>query len=322
MRESLLFWPVSFKAGVIHILDETKLPAKITYIKVKNTREAVRAIRQMKTRAFGQFLVVLYSFMQVIEQNKGAAAETLLKKIKYAAAALNHSRPTFPFKEVTSIVVHRAEEFARNKQDISPNLRRNIEGHLTGIRFKRLERCCKIAALIKNGDAVLTHCNVSGELAMAAQLCRENKKFVSFYATETRPYLQGARLTAWELKHAGFPITLICDNAVGRLMREGKVDKVIVGSDRSCANGDIANKIGTYQMAVLAREFKVPFYVLSQPSKQTPCGKEIPIEMRSENELLSFNGKRIVPSGTRGLYPAFDVTPAKLITGTVTIDVQ
>lgn len=322
MQESLLFWPVSFKSGIIHILDETSLPRKITYIKVRNVREAVGAIRSMKTRAFGQFLVVLYSFLQVLEQNDRAAAAPLLKKIRQTAAALNHSRPTFPFKEVTSIIVGWAEGFSRAKQDLPQNLRRNIEGYLAGIRFKRLERCRKIADLIRDGEAILTHCNVSGELAMAAQICRNQKKSVSFFATETRPYLQGARLTAWELRRAGFPITLITDNAVARLMQEGQVDKVIVGSDRSCANGDIANKIGTYQMALLAREFKVPFYVLNQPSKKTPCGRDIPIEIRPEKEILFFDGRRIAAKGTRGFYPAFDVTPAGLITGKVSINVQ
>lgn len=322
MQESPLFWPVHFKVGKIFILDETKLPQKIAYIKVNNINQAVAAIRNMKTRAFGQFLVVLYSFLLVLEQNKKAAAATLMAKLQKAAAALNNSRPTFPFKEVTEIVMDWAKDFYQTKKDLSGNLSRNISGFLMSIRGKRLNRCQRIAELIKDGDSILTHCNVSGELAMAAQLCRQQHKKVSFYATETRPYLQGARLTAWELKNAGVSVTLITDNAVARILQEGRVNKVIVGSDRSCANGDIANKIGTYQIALLAKEFKVPFYVLNQPSKKISCGRDIPIEIRDAREILFFNKRRIASRGTGGFYPAFDVTPRRLIKKAISIDVQ
>jgi methylthioribose-1-phosphate isomerase len=322
MKESVLFWPVQFKDGKIFILDETRLPQKTAYIKVTDIKGAVAAIREMKTRAFGQFLVVLYSFLLIIEKNKGASATALMTKLNQAAEALNNSRPTFPFKEVTDIIMGWARQFHRTGQDLPQNLSRNINYFLAGIRAKRLQRCEKIAALIQDGDSILTHCNVSGELVMAAQICRSRHKKVSFFATETRPYLQGARLTTWELKMAGFPVTLITDNAVAKILREKMVDKVIVGSDRSCANGDIANKIGTYQIALLAREFKVPFYVLNQPSQKVACGRDMPIEIRNEKEILFFKKKRIAPLGTAAFYPAFDVTPRELIEGTVSIDVQ
>jgi len=322
IRESPLFWPVHFKSGTIFILDETRLPGKLVYIKVRNIKEAVSAIRDMKTRAFGQFLVVLYSFLMVLEHNKKIPAKSLLVKLQNTATDLNGSRPTFPFKEVTSIVMGWAQDFFQAKNDLPENLSRNIMGFLMNIRGKRLNRCRQIAALIKDKDSILTHCNVSGELAMAAQICRQQHKRIGFFATETRPYLQGARLTTWELRKAGFPVTLVTDNAVGRLLREKMVNKVVVGSDRSCANGDIANKIGTYQIALLAKEFKVPFYVLNQPSKKVACGKKMPIEIRDAREILFFNKKRIAPTGTLGFYPAFDVTPSNLITKTISIDVQ
>ena len=327
MTESPLFWPAHFKNGVLYVLDETLLPAKLHYIKVRNTTEAVRVIRQMKTRAFGQLLVVLNTFLIEITKIEalrkgGASAQVLLKRIKKIAEALNNSRPTFPFSEVTSMVIGWADKAIGDNDDVCAVVARNISGYLHGIRARRLERIRRIASLIKDGDCVLTHCNVSGELAMAAAICQQQKKDVHFFATETRPYLQGAKLTCWELQKVGARVTLVTDSAVGSLLMDGLIDRVIVGSDRSCANGDIANKIGTYQIAVLAQEFGVPFYVLTQPSNRIKKGGDIPIEVRDANELLRFSGKKIVPGPLRGFYPGFDVVPHHLITETIAIKVN
>jgi len=199
---------------------------------------------------------------------------------------------------------------------------KNIFGYLEGIRARRLKRVVEIASLIEDGDSVLTHCNVSGELAMAAYLCRKGKKKVHFFATETRPYMQGSKLTCWELQLMGASVTLIPDNSVASVMADSVVNKVIVGSDRSCANGDFANKIGTYQIAVLAKEFKIPFYVLTQPSNRTKKGEDIPIEIRDAKELLVYSGKRTFPKEVKGFYPGFDVIPNKYITKTVAINVN
>lgn len=155
---------------------------------------------------------------------------------------------------------------------------------------------------------------------MAAAICQQEGKKIHFFATETRPYLQGAKLTAWELKEIGANVTLIADNTVGSVMSNGLVDKVIVGSDRSCANGDFANKIGTYQIAVLAKEFEIPFYVLTQPSTKIKSGADIPVEIRDSRELLSFEGKRFVPRLVKGFYPGFDVVPFEFVTQSVPID--
>ena len=322
MKESPLFWPANIKGHTLFVLDETLLPSKLKYIKVRNTRQAVAVIRQMKTRAFGQLLVVLNTFILVIRNSKGPTQKKLLDLVKTTAKALNASRPTFPFGEVTGMVVGWAEQACAQKKDIRLALEKAISGYLKGIRFRRLDRVSRIAKVIKDGDSVLTHCNVSGELAMAAYMCKAQRKRVKFFATETRPYFQGAKLTCWELKRVGADVTLVADNAVGHLMRERFVNRVIVGSDRSCANGDIANKIGTLQIAVLADEFKIPVYVLTQPSKRIKRGRDIPIEIRDESELLMFRGKRIAPQGTQGFYPGFDVVPNKFITKAISIDVH
>jgi len=206
--------------------------------------------------------------------------------------------------------------------DIKSFVKQNIEGYLDSIRIKRLERVGKIAELIQDNDSILTHCNVSGELAMAASICKKQKKDVHFFATETRPYFQGAKLTCWEMDRMGAHVTLVADNAIGSLMADRTVNKVIVGSDRSCANGDFANKIGTYQIAVLAKHFNVPFYVLTQPSDKIRTGKDIPIEIRKSEELLKYQGKKIFRGKVDGFYPGFDVVPHYLIAGSIPIRVS
>ncbi len=324
MKESPLFWPAQLKGRTLLVLDETLIPKKIHYIKVKGTNDAVRVIRQMKTRAFGQFLVVFNTFLLTLKTSS-ETSQVLMKEIKKTAQALNNSRPTFPFGEVTAVVVNWAQIALDHGQELPAMkrfLEKNIQGYLQGIRHRRLARVAQIASVIEDGDRILTHCNVSGELAMAAQICQQSNKRVHFFATETRPFFQGTKLTCWELQKLGANVTLVADNAVGSLLQDGLVDKVIVGSDRSCANGDIANKIGTYQIAVLAKEFGVPFFALTQPSTRIARGEDIPIEIRDPHELLQFGKRKIVAGGVRGFYPGFDVTPRELIGKSIAIHVQ
>ncbi|MBF0479093.1 MAG: S-methyl-5-thioribose-1-phosphate isomerase [Candidatus Omnitrophica bacterium] len=315
MKESPLFWPCRIDKDVLFVLDETAIPERVQYIPVANTNEAITVIKEMKTRAFGQFLVVLSIFLVEIERGKNFADRDLCIKIGQIAEALNKSRPTFPFAEVTSIVVNWAKTALETHQDLKAFVVKNINGYLQGVKYSRLDRVKRIAEVIKDGDSILTHCNVSGELAMAAAIGMEQNKKVKFYATETRPYFQGAKLTAWELKNVGADVTLIADNAVGYVMANKLVNKVIVGSDRNCANGDFANKIGTYQIAVLAKEFNLPFYVLTQPSNKIASGADIPVEIRDENELLRYEGKKSIKGHVKGFYPGFDVVPHELVTG-------
>ncbi len=322
IKESPLFWPARLEKGVLHVLDETLVPEQLHYIEVKNTADAVKVIRDMKTRAFGQFLVVVSTFFVVMEQYKDLSDEALLDKLIETARALNGSRPTFPFSEVTLIIISWAQKAVQEKLNLREYLSKNMNGYLMGIRMRRLERVQKVAALIQNGDSILTHCNVSGELAMAARIAQDEGRVAQFFATETRPYFQGSRLTVWELSEMGVKVTLIADNAVGKVVADKKVNKVIVGSDRNCANGDFANKIGTYQIAILAKEFNIPFYVLTQPSNKIKSGEEIPIEVRDPEELLTFQGQKIVQGDVCGFYPGFDVVPHELVTDTIAINVS
>lgn len=184
------------------------------------------------------------------------------------------------------------------------------------------------AALLADGMGVLTHCN-AGSLATAGDgtalavvyAAVNEGKTLAVYADETRPLLQGARLTAWELQQRGVPVTLICDSMAGHVMKEKRVQAVIVGADRIAANGDAANKIGTYTVAVLAQRHKIPFYVAAPSSTfdlSLTTGDEIPIEERSAEEITSPYGRRVAPEGINVYNPAFDVTPAELITTIIT----
>lgn len=322
IKESPLFWPAYLKEDILYVLDETALPERKVYVEVRTVRDAVKVIRQMKTRAFGQLLVVLNTFLLELARTKTYSPVKLGRHLETVAQALNNSRPTFPFAEVTGMCLSWAKSSEGGQEDIRRILTRNIHGYLAGIRARRLDRVRQIAEVIADGDNVLTHCHVSGELAMAAAVCQEQKKAVHFFATETRPYFQGAKLTAWELHAMGAEVTLVADNAIGSLLADKIVNKVIVGSDRNCANGDFANKIGTYQIAVLASEYGVPFYVLTQPSSRVKRGSDIPIEIRDENELLKFKGRRIVKRPVKGFYPAFDVIPRELVTKAIALHVH
>lgn len=317
MFESPLFWPAYMKEDVLYVLDETLVPSKFKYIPVKNVKEAVAVIRDMKTRAFGQFLVVLNTFL--LEINRAVPKKGTVPFLCEVAEQLNNSRPTFPFAEVTGIITGVAQKASANGADVKLAVAKTVQGFLAGIRARRLQRVQEIAQVMEDKDCILTHCNVSGELAMAASLAASQGKHVKFFATETRPYMQGAKLTVWELKEAGATVTLVADNAVGSLMADGLVNKVIIGSDRSAANGDIANKVGSYQIALLAREFGIPLIVLTQPSRGVASGDDMPIEIRDENDILAFNGKRVFAPRTKGFYPGFDVVPHQLITKAIAI---
>jgi len=297
MKFSPLFWPIQLKGNTIYILDETRLPQKLIYIKAKNYLEACAAIKQMKTRAVGQVLLVMYTFILSKRQNKN------LTKV---AAAINATRPTLSFKFLTEMVLGMEESGAP--------LEKSILGFLEMLKSKRIQQARDAADLLKNQDVILTHCNVSGLMPLIAQFAKEQGKTISFYVTETRPYLQGSRLTAWEIMRAGFDVTIITDNMVAYLLSLGKVTKVIVGADHLTLNGDIANKIGTYQIAVVAKYFKIPFYVLCPPASKLKSGKDIKIEIRPPDELKIYQGLYLAPKEVKAYYPAFDVTPAKLIT--------
>ncbi len=312
-----LAWSVSLKDDKLFILDETKLPEEEAYITAPTYLEAARAIADMKTRAFGQVLTLFYTFLLTVRHNRGEKAEVILPRLKKVGWTLENARPTFAFKDLTKKVLTWAEQAEKEEKDISSFLETSILGFLDHLKMIRLKRAGYAASLLEDSDTLLTHCNVSGEMVLIGRACKEEGKSVRFYATETRPYFQG-RLTAWELAKGGFDVTIVPDNAVGSLLSEGRCKKALVGSDRVAINGDVVNKVGTFQVAVAAKKFQIPFYVLVQEPGETATGEEIPIEERDMREVLIYKGKRLYPETVKGYYPAFDLTPAGYITRLIT----
>jgi len=312
IKFSPLFWPIKLKGDTIYILDETLLPSKEKYIKAKNYLQACSAIAQMKTRALGQVILVMYTFLMVTRNNRNK--KNLLPVLAKVAKAINSTRPTLSFKYLTNMVL------GWYKSGIS--LEKAVLGFLEMLKNSRIKQAKEASKLLKGGDVILTHCNVSGLLPLVAGFARAKGKEVSFFVTETRPYLQGSRLTAWELMCGGFDVTVITDNMVAQVMSEGKINKVIVGADNLAQNGDIANKVGTYQIALIAKYFKIPFYVLCAPLSGAKTGKDIKIEIRPDKELLLYQGLRLAPKGSKAYYPAFDITPSNLITKHIHLEVE
>jgi len=319
---SPLFEPVLWDGDGFKILDETALPERIEYLAVREVSQALDAVRGMKTRAFGQVLAFLYSAALTAQRHEGADPEPLRAQLDRMTEQFCAARPTFDFRGLWSFFEEWFRKLPRDAEAGATIARqaREFGQQIVGARRARAKRA---AAILPNPARVLTHCNVSGELVAVARYCRESGKEISFIATETRPYLQGARLTAWELAQAGVAVALIPDCAVAQVMAKGEVNAVLVGADRAAQNGDVINKVGTYPIARMAREYGVPVYALVQDPRSLECGADVPIEERPAHELLTFQGRPLVAGACGALgarYPSFDLTPAGLITHLIGFD--
>jgi len=295
--------PIRWKGDRLELLDQRLLPDQTVYIACRTAAEVAQAIRDMVVRG-APAIGCAAAFGVVLSNGSPESYEVLAK-----------SRPTavnlfWALDRMRKAKDLRAEAEAIFTEDIAANRAMGKLG----------------AELIPRKARVMTHCN-TGALATAGHgtalgVIRSSKnKSISVVACETRPYLQGARLTAYELMQEGIPCTLITDSMAGHLMSRGEVDVVVVGADRIAANGDVANKIGTYPLAVLAKRHGIPFYVaapLSTFDPKIPNGSRIPIEERPADEVTGYRGSRWAPEGVAVRNPAFDVTPAELITGIIT----
>jgi methylthioribose-1-phosphate isomerase len=322
VAQSPLFEPVLWHGQGFRILDETQVPEKIEYIKVSEVVQALHAVREMKTRAFGQVLTFLYSGALIAQNYSGADPSPLRRSLAHMTDQFCAARPTFDFRGLGSFFEEWCEQVPRDAEagEMIARRARECAGNIVRGRQARAKRA---AALLPSPALVLTHCNVSGELVAVGRYCAELGKEFRVVATETRPYLQGARLTAWELAQAGVPVSLIPDCAIAQVMAKGEVNAVIVGADRTARNGDIVNKVGTYPIARLAKEYGVPFHALVQDPRSLERGVDVPIEERPAHELLTFQGQSLVAGTQKGLearYPAFDVTPGAFITYLVGFD--
>jgi methylthioribose-1-phosphate isomerase len=320
-----------WRRGRLDLLDQTLLPQRVLYRPLRTAQEVAVAIRRMLVRGAPAIGVAAAFGMALAARNAsrlGAAA--FRRELARAERALAGSRPT---------AVNLFWALARMRRLSEAEAGRppgEIAAALEAEAVRILEEDIAInramgrhgAALIDDGDVVLTHCN-AGSLATAGfgtalgviRAAREAGKRISVLADETRPRCQGAKLTAWELSRDRIPVTVIADTAAGHYLRTGVVRKVVVGADRIAANGDVANKIGTYQVAVLARANRVPFYVAAPVSTFDPTlasGDAIPIEERDASEVTHLGGRRVIPPGVPALNPAFDVTPARYVSAIIT----
>ncbi|HJO26324.1 MAG: S-methyl-5-thioribose-1-phosphate isomerase [Planctomycetes bacterium] len=329
-----LHW-VGGPEGHVSMIEQTLLPGEHRRIDVKTVPEMVAAIRRLAVRgapAIG--VAAAFGLLLGLEGVREEDADGALGRVREVAATLARSRPTAVnlFWALDRMVARAEAERERTGAGAGEAIVSGLFDEAQTIHREDQAACRSMgehgAALIEDGWTILTHCN-AGALATAgmgtalAPIYRavEDGKEVSVYADETRPLLQGARLTSWELMQAGIDVTLITDSTAARVFSEGRIDAVIVGSDRIAGNGDVCNKIGTYGVAILAREHGVPFFVVAPRSTfdaSLASGAEIPIEERSAEEVTCGFGQRTAPEGVQVYSPAFDVTPARLVTAIVT----
>ena len=322
---------LEWTADGVRFIDQTKLPTEEVYVTCRTYPEVATAIHDMIVR--GAPAIGVAAAMGValgVQQSSAKDEQSLRREFDQISNVIGETRPTAVNlfwairrmrEKLDSLAGHRLPEIktalVREAQqmyleDIAANQAMGRHG----------------AALMPNSGGVLTHCN-AGALATCGygtalgviRAAIEAGKKIHVFADETRPFLQGARLTAWELTKDGIQTTVIADNMAGAMMRQGKIRAAVVGADRIAANGDVANKIGTYTVAVLAKEHAIPFYVAapwSTVDMNTPSGDQIPIEQRSPKEVTHHGGKQMAPDGVRVENPAFDVTPNQYVTAIVT----
>ncbi|MBF8253817.1 MAG: hypothetical protein HW373_512 [Deltaproteobacteria bacterium] len=273
--QSPLSEPVLWDGDGFKILDETSLPEKIEYISVHEVAQALDAVREMKTRAFGQVLTFLYSGGLIARDYQGGDPEGLREKLAQMTQEFCAVRPTFDFKGIGIFFTRWFAELPRGVA-VGEWIAGRARTCVTEIMQARRARAQRMASLLPDSARVLTHCNISGELVAVAQYCKEAGKQFSVIATETRPYLQGTRLTAWELAQAGVAVAVIPDCAVAQVLARGEANAVIVGADRCAQNGDVINKVGTYPLALMAKAYDVPFYALVQEPARWRAAKMPP----------------------------------------------
>ncbi len=322
---------IAVQDGQVKILDQTLLPVELKYITAETVEQVWEAIKVLRVRG-APAIGIAAAFGVYIGVKDSTAREfnDFWNEVVKTADYLATSRPT----AVNLFwALDRIKQFTLDHKLLPiPELKQAIFEEAQLMIEEDVAICRAIgehgAELLKDGDGVLTHCNAGG-LATARYgtalapifVAKEQGKSISVFADETRPLLQGARLTSWELQEAGIPVTLICDNVAATVLSKGMVQAVIVGTDRTAANGDVANKIGTYGVAILAKEHNVPFYVaapMSSIDMSLSEGSQIPIEERAAEEVTRWSGVQTAPTGIQVYNPAFDVTPNRYVTGIIT----
>lgn len=331
MNASIPVRSITWRKDKLFLLDQTQLPLEVVQEEQQTVEQVWESIRLLKVRGAPAIGVAgAYGLVVAMRDQTGLERSAFLDEIRRHAAYLDSARPTAVNLSWALMRVVTAAETSDATTGI--DLLRVIRSTAEEIHAEDIELCRRIGEhgvrLIGEGMGLLTHCN-AGRLATSeygtatAPMYLAHERGVSFrvYSDESRPLLQGSRLTAWELNEAGIDVCTITDNMAAYVMQQGLVDLVIVGTDRVAANGDVANKIGTLGVAILAHHFRIPFYVACPASTvdlATPRGEEIVIEERSPKEVTHFGLRRTAPDGIKVRNPAFDVTPADLVSGIIT----
>ena len=328
-----LAWAGDAASGCLRLIDQTRLPTELVLLDCRDVPAVWEAIKVLRVRGAPAIGVAAAYGAVIGARSQGLAdGSTVRRALGEAAAYLRTSRPTAVnlFWALDRMEAAAAKAIAPADEGLAVLETLLAEAHAIAQEDRAMCRAIgkNGAALLADGDGVLTHCNAGGlatadyGTALAVIFsAHEAGKQLRVFADETRPLLQGARLTTWELQRRSIPVTLICDSMAAQVMKERKVQKVIVGADRIAANGDTANKIGTYGVALLARAHSIPFYVAAPSSTfdlSISDGSMIPIEERAAREITHGFGCQTAPSGIDVYNPAFDVTPAELITGIIT----
>ncbi len=321
--------PIEWLENRVRILDQTRLPHEEVYLELSNYQGIASAIVELKIRGAPAIGILgAYGMALGALKIKATTRDEFLEELRGISQALAATRPT---ARNLFQAIGRMEQIAEAGKDIEQT-KTALVNEAVKIHSEEAEATKKLsqlgAGLIGDGFTILTHCN-TGALATAGygtalgviKQAKEQGKNIKVFVTETRPLLQGARLTTWELKQADIPFTLITDSTAGYFISRGEIDCIIVGADRIAANGDTANKIGTYTLAVLAMENGIPFYVAAPTTTidlSLASGDEIPIEERNPEEVTHLQRVSIAPEGTQAANPAFDVTPHRYITAIIT----
>lgn len=322
---------IEYIGGVARMIDQTRLPLEKVFVDCHSVEEVGRAIKTMVIRGAPAIGVAAAIGTSLAAESIGADNfDSFYAQLEIKCDVLAKSRPT---AVNLCWAIARMKKIAQANRHLPlPDLKKRLKEESLAILEEDIAANKAIGrhgqSLVRDGDTILTHCN-AGALATAGygtalgviRAAVEAGKNISVFANETRPFLQGSRLTAWELKEDNIPVTVITDSMCGHFMQKKRVDLAVVGADRIAANGDVANKIGTYMAAVLARENNIPFYVaapISTLDLSVACGDDIPIEERAGDEVLTIGGKRIAPEGVEAAHPAFDITPHRLVTAIIT----
>ena len=319
--------------GVV-MIDQRLLPTEEKYLTLRSYEEVAEAIKQMVVR--GAPAIGVSAAMGIAlgaQQSVGTSVADLEYDFDYICDVMSRTRPTAVNLFWAIERMRRVFNRAKTETDDTEAIKERLVAEAQSIFHEDIEANRALGRfggeLLADGSTVLTHCN-AGALATAGDYgtalgvirgARDAGKRIAVIADETRPFLQGARLTAWELAKDKIPVTLITDNMAGHIMKQGLVDAVVVGADRIAANGDAANKIGTYMVAVLARQHDIPFYVaapISTIDLSVPTGEQIPIEERDPSEVTHVRDQQLAPAGIEVRNPAFDVTPNELIAAIIT----